>query len=279
MESYATNVVARYLEVGGLSADKLRKAETPFLDEAKDPSGVEEQPVSAKPPKPSSTGSTGDDTAACPTCGAAKKNKQKVKAGAGFVGVEGELNRPAASIGMASLYASRLCRADILRAITRLAEQFHKWTPLSTRKLHRLMEYYNHTKSYKQYAFIGDDWSELEVAVFVDADWASDRSDYKSTTGGLLVLLGANTFFPLAFMSQKQGCVSVSTPEAEVVALMQMIKNLGIPSLDFLDIVFGRPTHIKVYEDNEATQKFSGMENSRRRSVTSTARTASHCRG
>ena len=56
-------------------------------------------------------------------------------------------------------------------------------------------------------------------------------------------------------MSQKQGCVSVSTPEAEVVALMQMIKNLGIPSLDFLDIVFGRPTYIKVYEDNEATQK------------------------
>ena len=95
---------------------------------------------------------------------------------------------------MGSLYASRLCRADILSAITRLAEQFHKWTPLSTRKLHRLMEYYNHTKSYKQNAFIGDDWSELEVAVFVDAAWASDRSDYKSTTGGLLVLLGANSF-------------------------------------------------------------------------------------
>ena len=54
---------------------------------------------------------------------------------------------------------------------------------------------------------------------------------------------------------QKQGCVSASTPEAEVVALLQMVKNLGIPSLDFLDIVFGRKTHIKVYEDNEATQK------------------------
>ncbi len=90
---------------------------------------------------------------------------------------------------MASLYASRLCRADLLRAITRLAEQFHTWTVLSTRKLHRMMEYYNTTKSYKQYGIIGDDLSELEVAIFVDADWASDRSDYKSTTGGLLVLL------------------------------------------------------------------------------------------
>ena len=117
------------------------------------------------------------------------------------------------------------------------------------------MEYYNTTKSYKQYGFIGDDLSELEIAIFVDADWASDRSDYKSTTGGLLVILGANSFFPLAFLSQKQGCTSASTPEAEVVALMQMVKNLGIPSMDFMDLVFGRKTQIKCYEDNEATQK------------------------
>ncbi len=140
MESYAENVIARYLEVGGMSADTLKKAETKFLDEAKDPSGVEEQPSIAKyltgsaaaevsAAKSSDVSSGPAETslvAPCPTCGAAKKNKQKIKAGIGYQGTEGELNRPAASIGMASLYASRLCRADLLRAITRLAEQFHK---------------------------------------------------------------------------------------------------------------------------------------------------------
>ena len=97
---------------------------------------------------------------------------------------------------MACLYSARLCRPDMLRAITRLAEKFHKWTPLDSRKLHRLMEYYNTTGGYKQYAFIGDKWEDLEVAVFVDADLASDKSDFKSTTGGMLVLLGPNSFFP-----------------------------------------------------------------------------------
>jgi len=262
MESYGRNVVARYLEVAGISADKLKKAETPFLDEAKDPSGVEYN-SSSTTAATLALGSgirsifTGGEVAAvtvakwyqCPTCGTAKK-KSPVKPGAGFHGVEGELNRAAASIGMACLYGARLCRHDLLRAITRLAEQFHKWTPLSTRKLHRMMEYYNHTTSYKQYAFIGDLWRDLEVAVFVDADWASDRSDYKSTTGGMLVLIGPNSFFPVAFMSQKQGSVSASTPEAEVVALLQMLKSLGVPSMDFMD--------------NEATQKILKMEKLRR---------------
>ncbi len=48
MESYAEKVIARYLEVCGMSADTLKKAETPFLDEAKDPSGVEEQQTIVK---------------------------------------------------------------------------------------------------------------------------------------------------------------------------------------------------------------------------------------
>ncbi len=128
---------------------------------------------------------------------------------------------------MGALYGARLARHDLLRAIQRLAEKFHAWTPLETKKLHRLVEFINSTLDYRQYAFIGDDWADLELAIFVDADLASDKGDYKSTSGALLVLSGPNTFFPIAPFCKKQGPVSLSAPEAELVALTTVLKDMG----------------------------------------------------
>ena len=127
---------------------------------------------------------------------AAKQGNQKPPApGSGLDCKEGELNRNAASVCMAGLYGCRLTRFDCLRAIQRLAENFHKWSPLHSRKLHRLIEYLNSTCDHKQYGFIGDPWKELEMCLWVDADLASDRADHKSTSGGLLALVGPNSFF------------------------------------------------------------------------------------
>ena len=107
---------------------------------------------------------------------AAGKNKKVPLPGSGFAVEKGELNRNAAAVNMAALYAGRLARFDVLRAIQRLAEAHHKWEPRHTKKLHRLIEYINTTLHHKQYGFIGDSWEDLEIAVFVDADWASDLS-------------------------------------------------------------------------------------------------------
>ena len=168
----------------------------------------------------------------------AKKQKKKIKPGEGFAGEDGVLNRSAASIGMGLLYGGRLARHDILRAIQRLAENFHKWSPRDSRKLHRLIEYVNSTLDYKQYGFIGDTWDKIALELFVDSDLASDKSDYKSTSGGFLVLIGPNTFYPILGMCQKQGCVSPSTPEAEIVAMFTALKEKVIPALDLWDKFF-----------------------------------------
>ena len=108
--------------------------------------------------------------------------------------MEGELNRNAASVCMAALYAGRLARFDLLRAIQRLAEIFHKWTKRHSQKLHRLMEYINSHLHHKQYGFISDPWEDLELVEFVDADWASDNLDKKSTAGALLRSDGVRAF-------------------------------------------------------------------------------------
>jgi hypothetical protein len=50
---------------------------------------------------------------------------------------------------------------------------------------------------------------------YVDADWAGDRDDRKSTTG-YVFMLGST---PITWRSQKQACVACSSTEAEYVAL------------------------------------------------------------
>ena len=264
-----TNVVDKYCTIAGITRDKLKFAATPFLDESKDPRGIYEPNVTDSLSN-LAVGCESGDKSSSPSvpnkaqrkrlnrvadkCAAGKK--APVKPGAGFESAEGELCRAAASVCMTALYSGRLARFDQLRAIQRLAENFHKWTPLHTKKLHRLVEYINSTLHHKQYGFIGDPWSDLELALFVDADWASDNQDRKSTSGGLLVFLGPHSFFPIGAVCKKQGCQSLSTPEAEIVALTTILKEVVYPMLGLFEHIMGRKKVIPVVlEDNEATQK------------------------
>ena len=57
--------------------------------------------------------------------------------------------------------------------------------------------------------------SNLSLAEFSDFDWASNADDRKSTTGGCFYV-GANL---VAWMSKKQNSVSLSTAEAEYIAV------------------------------------------------------------
>ena len=117
------------------------------------------------------------------------------------------------------------------------------------------MEYINSHLNHLQYGFIGDPWDEFQIVEFVDADWASDNQDKKSTTGALLVLFGPNSFYPIGAICKKQGCQSLSTPEAEIVALTVSLKDLVFPMLDLFEHVLQRKKVVPaVFEDNEATQ-------------------------
>ena len=246
MSTYFLDVVQRFCDISGIPRHSLKHAPTPFIDESKDPAGVEDTSDPAVARACVILASTGGGDAAsvdlagggnvASVLGAAKRGKPPVH-GSGFTTPTGELNRNAASVGMAALYGGRLVRFDLLRAIQRVAEKFHAWTPLETKKLRRLVEYINSSLDIRSYAFIGDPWDQLELQVFVDADWASDRSDLKSTSGGYLVLAGPNSYFPIGAYCCKQGCQSLSTPEAESVALAQVIKGLCVPLMDLWELI------------------------------------------
>ncbi|CAE7231161.1 unnamed protein product [Symbiodinium sp. CCMP2592] len=83
-----------------------------------------------------------------------------------------------------------------------LATKVQKWSRNDDKKLLRLISYIDSTKTHRLVGAVSDGPRELHLALYVDADFAGERDDAKSTSGGFLVLKGPNTFFPLAWVSK-----------------------------------------------------------------------------
>ena len=75
---------------------------------------------------------------------------------------------------------------------------------------------------------------DVRLALYADADFAGCVEPLRSTSGGHLNIQGSNTRFPLSGSSKRQGCVSHSTPEAEMVAADVAMRAMGMPALKLL---------------------------------------------
>ena len=118
-----------------------------------------------------------------------------------------------------------------------LAREVTRWTVACDRRLHRLICYMHQTADYAQICFVGDAPGDCWLTLFSDASFAGDLRDSKSTTGGYLCLVGPNTYVPIGWMCKKQGAVSHSTAEAEVISLDAGMRLEGIPTLSLWSLV------------------------------------------
>ena len=88
----------------------------------------------------------------------------------------------------------RIRRLVVLRIfllnITTRTTRITKWTRNDDQRLKRLMEYMNATAElHKLKCFVCDNAEDIELWLFVDADFAGDKEDTKSSTGGYIVLV------------------------------------------------------------------------------------------
>ena len=144
-------------------------------------------------------------------------------------GSTGKLAPIASRVLMKLLFAARMARYDLLRAVQGLASRVTKWSTDCDKALHRLMCYVNSTIHYKMSGFIGDEIKSCKLWLFADSDHAGEH-DNKSTSGSFLCLVGPNTYFPLAAFSKKQTSIALSSTEAEVVCANVALRSLGLPS-------------------------------------------------
>lgn len=118
-----------------------------------------------------------------------------------------------------------------------LAREVTKWNVACDKRLHRLINYLNSTTEWVLVCFVGDAPDKCRLALFCDASFAGDLRDIKSTSGGFLCLVGPNTFVPVTWICKKQGAVSHSSSEAEIISLDAGIRLEGIPALGLWDQV------------------------------------------
>ena len=98
----------------------------------------------------------------------------------------------------------------------------------------------------------GDELEDVQPHLFADADFAGCAVSSRSTTGSCLCVRGPSMFFPIAMQSKRQGCVSHSTPEAEIVAADFALRMMGLPALDLCQAVFPERSALFFHEDNQA---------------------------
>ena len=150
---------------------------------------------------------------------------------------KGALAPFASKIVLKALYLARLARPDLLYSVNALAREVTKWTAACDKRLHRLMSYIHHTRDNVMLSFVGDRACDCKLMLFCDASFAGDLTDSKSTSGSILCLVGPNTFAPLTWMCKKQGAVSHSSTEAEVISMDAAVRLDGLPLLMLWDLV------------------------------------------
>jgi len=150
---------------------------------------------------------------------------------------KGVLAPVCAKIVLKALYLSRLARPDLFWTVNALAREVTRWNVACDKRLHRLISYIEHTKQYTMTSFIGDELQDCLLMLFCDASFAGDLVGSKSTSGALLCVVGPRTFCPITWLCKKQGAVSHSSTEAEVIAMDAALRLEGIPAIQLWGLI------------------------------------------
>ena len=125
-----------------------------------------------------------------------------------------------------------MARYDLLKAVNTLACFIHKWDLQCDVALHRLMCYVASTIHIKQVGWVGNArWLTCNCICSQMRTLRDVRLPLVARLACSSVCRGSDTNFPITAGSKRQGCVSHSTPEAELVAADYAMRTCGLPAL------------------------------------------------
>lgn len=136
-------------------------------------------------------------------------------------------------------------RPDLCFAISYFSRFQDKATRTHWTQLKRVLRYVKGTTSYRLVYTCKDEAHPL--AGYVDADWANDLDERKSTSGFVFEVYGN----PVCWATKKQGVVALSTTEAEYIAAAQAVCEAMWLKKLFKDIGYPIQSTIPIYEDNQ----------------------------
>lgn len=168
------------------------------------------------------------------------------------------LDKPYRELIGSLMYIMLATRPDLCYVVAYLSRFQDKADENHWNALKNVLKYLKGTKNYGL-CYKRNVGAESLVG-YVDADFASDISDRKSTTGYIFEVFGCS----VVWYSKKQGVVTVSTTEAEYVAAsLATCEALWIRGiLQDLKVEVINPT--KIFEDNQSCIKMSRNQDSKR---------------
>jgi hypothetical protein len=115
--------------------------------------------------------------------------------------------------------------------------------PAHEKELKRLLSYVVKTQD-KQLNINSDSSEDWRIEAYSDSDFAGDKDDRKSITGFVIFLSG----FPISWKSKAQPCVTLSSTEAEYVALNEAVREIKfiVQLLELIGIPIKKPTTVHV---------------------------------
>ena len=119
------------------------------------------------------------------------------------------------------MWLSISTRPDIANAVRAVAKYCTAPRAIHWKAAHGILEYTNGTSEYG-ITFQRGALFSISLEVFANADYACKATDRRSVSGGLIMCGGAS----ICWFSRTQKCVTLSTSEAEYVALGDAIKEL-----------------------------------------------------
>lgn len=151
------------------------------------------------------------------------------------------------------LYLAMTSRPDILFPVNCLSQLQETPTDCAFKGLKRVLRYLKRTLNFKL-VYKKSEYKNLNL--YVDADWASDKKDRKSISGSIIMLYNC----PILWSVKKQSCITLSSTEAEVVALGKALQDLlSVKNVISVLTVYD---NVCIYEDNQSAIKSILNENS-----------------
>ena len=154
-------------------------------------------------------------------------------------------DKPVRATVCSLIWLGGMTRPDIANAVRAVARQAHDPAERHWRAVRKIIAYLNKTKDLGL-VFVKD--GDRKLSVYVDADYANKDSD-RCSVSGVAVMVGG---IVVNASSTTQQCVTLSTSEAEYVAMAQEAKTALFTKtvLDFLQPELANET-TDLFEDNQ----------------------------
>jgi transposase InsO family protein len=143
------------------------------------------------------------------------------------------------------LYLSQITRPDITFAVNLVSRYLEKPKKVHWNAVKRIFKY---LKSTPNYGLLYSSDMKIEVIGYSDADYAGDITTRRSTSGSTFII-GKGI---VAWCSQRQKSVSLSTTESEYIALSQAVQELTWLMLLISDLLETQGDTPIMYADNQS---------------------------